>query len=522
MGGLGWEGLVSIVPSAAMGLAAMAILMLSVALAPGSGRAPGQRASGPPGRWHTRSQSGSGRAEAEAELARMRVNLLLALLATVALAAAGLAAVSRLLASPGPGLRFPMLELDGLAAVSILIVGFAATLVIWLSTSRLTSIRIAYGEYYALVLLGLAGSFAALEAENTVVLFLGLEVMGLSASVLVAIERGKEHAVEAALKAFLANALGSAVLLLGIAFLFGATGHFDYAGLQAAFAPEQRLALAGLALVFAGLAMKLALVPFHQWLPDVQEGASTSVAAYVSTCVLMTVVLAWLRFVLHALPDLSALLAPVFTALGVASIVIANLMALVQRNLKRMLGWLAIAQVGTWVLAFAVGSSAAYGALLFYLVAYGLVMLGAFGVVMTLKGGGRELERLEHFAGIAESRKGLAAIMTLFMLALAGVPGTVGFWARWHLLGALVAGGELVLAVVAALGSVVSLYVCMQVPVMMYMRETLDEEPSESATNELVVLMLCAGVVVGLGIWPDPEVASSGMGLLEFFRASVR
>jgi len=130
--------------------------------------------------------------------------------------------------------------------------------------------------------------------------------------------------------------------------------------------------------------------------------------------------------------------------LGVASIVIANLMALIQRNVKRMLGWLVIAQSGAWVLTFVVGGSVAYGALLFALISYGLVMLGAFGVVMTLKGGGRELERLEHFAGIAESRKGLAAMMTLFMLALAGVPGTVGFWARWHLVGALVAGGLII------------------------------------------------------------------------------
>jgi NADH-quinone oxidoreductase subunit N len=291
--------------------------------------------------------------------------------------------------------------------------------------------------------------------------------------------------------------------------------------LQSTFDPSQPLALAGLALLFGGFAMKLGLVPFHQWLPDFQEGASTSIAAYVSTCVIMSVILAWLRVILHALPDLGPLLAPVFSVLGVASIVIANLMALIQRNVKRMLGWLVIAQSGAWVLTFVVGGSVAYGALLFALISYGLVMLGAFGVVMTLKGGGRELERLEHFAGIAESRKGLAAMMTLFMLALAGVPGTVGFWARWHLVGALVAGGELVLAVVAVLGSVVSLYICMQVPVMMYMRETLEEEPSESSTNELGVLLLCAVVVIGLGIWPDPLIAIRGIGLLELLQASI-
>ncbi|HIF97237.1 MAG TPA: NADH-quinone oxidoreductase subunit N [Myxococcales bacterium] len=515
-----WASLVPIVPMAAVALGALVILGVSMffsGLPPESGRRL-RRSTGLPATGRT---SRRGEAGVEAELARMRVNLLLALVATVALAGAGAVAGTRLLTSPEPSARFPMLQLDALAAISILIVGLAAMLVIWLSTSRLTSIRIPYGEYYCLVLLGLAGSFVALQAENAMVLFLGLEVMGISASVLVAAERGKEHAIEAALKAFFANALASGMLLLGIAFLFGATGHFDYAGLKAALDPDQRLALAGLALLFAGFAMKLGLVPFHQWLPDVQEGASTSIAAYVSTCVVMTVILAWLRFILHALPDLGLLLAPVFSVLGVASIAIANLMALIQRNVKRMLGWLVIAQAGTWVLTFVVGGSVAYGALLFYLIAYALVMLGAFGVVMTLKGGGRELERLEHFAGIAQSRKGLAAIMTLFMLALAGVPGTVGFWARWHLVGALVGGGELALAVVAVLGSVISLYICMQVPVMMYMRETLEEEKSESSTNELVVLLLCAAVVIGLGIWPDPLISTRGVGLLELLQASV-
>ncbi len=509
-----WASLVVMAPAGSVALGAMSIIVLSLLLSPTTPL--GKRDAG-----DSRGPSVPA-PESAAELARMRVNLLLAAVATAALAGAGMFAVTRLMSSLQPSAALPMLGLDGLAALSILIVGLSATLVIWLSTSRLTSIRIPYGEYYALLLLGLAGAFVALQAESTIALFLGLELMGIATSILVAAERGKKHGVEAALKAFLANALASGVLLLGIAFLFGATGHFDYPGLRAGLDPRQGLGLVGLALVFAGLAMKLALVPFHQWLPDVQEGTSTSVAAFVSTCVVMTVTLAWLRLILHGLPDLAALLAPVFAALGVASIVIANLMALIQRNVKRMLGWLVIAQAGTWLLAFCIGSQVAYGAMLFYLVAYGLVMLGAFGVVMTLKGGGRELERLEHFAGIAESRKGLAAIMTLFMLALAGVPGTVGFWARWHLVGALVEGGEIVLAVVAVLGSVVSLYTCMQVPVMMYMRETLEEEATESATNELMVLLLCAGVVIGLGIWPDPQLPGFGMGLLEFFQVSVR
>ena len=516
------ESIAPIVPSASSALGAMLILFLAALFSSSVERGSGRR-----GSRETRHRSAEGLSrraaeEQDAELARMRINLLLAVVATAALALAGWVAVQQLGSAPVASPMFPMLGQDGLAAISILIVGGAATLVIWLSTSRLTSIRIPYGEYYALLLLGLAGGFAAMQAENTMVLFLGLEVMGVSASVLIAVERGKEHGLEAAFKAFLNNVVAAGILLFGIFFLYGATGHFDYAGIRETLDPEQRVALAGLALVFAGLAMKLALVPFHQWLPDVQEGASTSIGAYFSVCVIVTVVLSWLRFVLHALPETGSLLAPVFAALGVASIVVANAMGLMQRNVKRMFGWLVVAQVGTWMLLFTVGGPGAYGALLFYLLAYALVMVGSFGVLMTLKGGGRELERLEHFAGIAESRKGLAAIMTLFMLALAGAPGTVGFWARWHLVGALVAGGKMWLAVVAVLGSLVSFYICMRVPVMMYMRESPEEPPTESSTTELAVLLLCAGIILALGVWPDPLLSPGGMRLFEFLQFSAR
>ena len=515
------ETIAPIVPSASSALGAMAILFLAALFSPSAERG-GWRL----GRNRARHRPGAGpsrRAEAEqdAELARMRINLLLAAVATAALAVAASVAAVHFGSRSAPGSMFPMLGHDDLSLVSILIVGGAAALVIWLSTSRLTSIRVPYGEYYALVLLGLAGGFAALQAENTMVLFLGLEVMGVSASVLIAVERGKEHGLEAAFKAFLSNVVAAGILLFGIFFLFGATGHFDYAGLRGTLDPEQPIALAGLALVFAGLAMKLALAPFHQWLPDVLEGSSTSIGAYFSVCVVVTVVLSWLRFVLHALPEHGSLMAPAFAALGVASIAIGNAMGLAQRNVKRMLGWLVVAQVGTWMLLFAVGGPGAYGALLFYLLAYALVMVGSFGVLMTLKGGGREMERLEHFAGIAESRKGLAAIMTLFMLALAGAPGTVGFWARWQLVDALVAAGQLWLAVVALLGTVVSFYICMRVPVMMYMRESPEEQPTESSTTELAVLLLCAGVILGLGFWPDPVLPGGGMRLFEFLRLSA-
>jgi NADH-quinone oxidoreductase subunit N len=448
------------------------------------------------------------------------LRLLQAWMAALVLAAVVLVSLSQLLGDPSPPGE-SLLEFDSLAAISVLIVSVAALLVVGLSSGYRRLLHLGYGEFYFLILLSLAGGFAALGAEHLLVVFLGLELMGLATNVLVALDREKLHADEAGLKAYFAGILSSAIFLLGMAFLYGSTGSLAYADLGVTVDGGDSLALAGVALLFAGFAMKLGLVPFHQWLPDVQQAAPTPVAVYISTCVMTTVVLAWLRVLLYALPQLAELAHPFFGVLSVTSIVIANLMAMLQNNLKRMLGWLAIAHAGTWILAFTVTGQNAYGALLFYLIAHAFAMLGAFGVVMTLKGGGRELERLEHFAGIATSRKGLSVTMTLFMLALAGVPGTAGFWAKWHLLSAVVAGGELGLAVVTVLGSVVSLYTCMRVPVMMYMREKVEYEASESSRNELAILLVCVVVVIGLGIWPDPILPERAMTLLDFLQAAA-
>ncbi|MCS5636693.1 MAG: hypothetical protein NZ990_09265 [Myxococcota bacterium] len=200
-----FESIAPIVPSASSALGAMAILLLTALFSFSGEGGPGRRGARRTGHRPADGLSRRAGAEQDAELARMRINLLLAVVATAALALAGSVAALRLGSSSAPGAMFPMLGQDSLSAISILIVGAAATLLIWLSTSRLTSIRIPYGEYYALLLLGLAGGFAALQAENTMVLFLGLEVMGVSASVLIAVERGKEHGLEAAFKAFLSN-----------------------------------------------------------------------------------------------------------------------------------------------------------------------------------------------------------------------------------------------------------------------------------------------------------------------------
>ena len=452
-----------------------------------------------------------------------RGELLLTLLATGATLACAFGAVLAMMSgSVAPPSH--LFVFDSLAAVSTVLVSLSAAALFLLSSTYLSSYRLPQAEYHALILFSLAGSFLCFGAEHFLVLVLGLELATLPLVFLAGYDFERRTSNEAAQKIFFASAVSSAVLIFGVAFLYGSTGHLDFAGVQANLDPGRLTAVAGVALVFVGFAMKLGLVPFHQWLPDVQQGAPTSVSVYLAVCGISTLVLAWMRLMLHGLPGMEALLSPVFLALSVATLFFANLMALFQRNLKRMLGWLAVAQLGTFMLAFAASTPESYSALIFYLGVQAGGFIGAFGVVMTTAEGARERDRLEHFAGIARHRKTLAVAMTVFMLSLAGIPGTAGFWARWQLLSASVAAGDLGFVIVQNLASVLTLYVCMRVPVVMFMREEEFEikEAVLPSTVELGVLLACIAVAIGFGVWPDPELPPAfGGSLMDVLRSSV-
>lgn len=458
----------------------------------------------------------AGRARMESRGARRR-GLVLALAGTLALLTAVLSGLVHLFpgASTAAASVPAQLRMDGLAAASVVIVGVSGVLAIWLSSTYLMVLRLHAGEYFVLLLLSIAGAFVAVAAGHLLVLYVGLELMVLPAHVLAGFDRTRRRSNEAALKSFLLGAFGSALLLFGLALTFGATGHLDHASVRAGLADGGALGLMGIALVVAGVGVKAGIAPFHQWAPDVDEGAPTSVTAFVSVCVRGAALLVLLRVVVDVFPADDAVLRPVFAGLAIIGIAIGSLMAMVQRNVKRLIAWAGIAHTGTMLLAFVADDAAAYGAMLFYLIAVSVATLGALGMVLTLAGGGREVERLEDFAGIGKARPGLAALMTLFLIALAGLPVTAGFWAKLLLLRAVVDAGHVGLAIVALIGSVVALYAYMRVPAMMFMRDAPDQEIAEPSTSELAVLLLCAVVIVYLGVVPDPRLPGFAHGLLE-------
>lgn len=397
----------------------------------------------------------------------------------------------------------PMLQLDGFSSLVTAIVGMGALFCVGLSITYLRALHIDHGEYYALLLLATAGMFVMVSAVDLLAVFLGLELMSIPIYALAAFDRRKLRSNESGLKYFLIGAFASAILLYGMALLYGATGHTDFDGIRAGFDYGSPIAMAGLALVVVGFTFKVSAVPFHLWTPDVYEGAPTTVTAFMSVTVKASAFAILLRFLMLALPEADDRLDAVFAVLAALSMIVGNVMALIQTNVKRLLAYSSIAHAGYILIAFVAGTEEAHAAILFYLFVYVFMNVGAFGVMVALARGGQESERIDDFAGLARARPGLAALMTLFMLALAGIPGTGGFIAKFYVFAAAVNADLLPLAILGVLTSVVSVFYYLQLPVAMYMREPRDEEPADASSSEWLVLVVCAVLVLYLGFFPD-------------------
>jgi len=417
----------------------------------------------------------------------------------------------------------PMLRLDRFGAYATALIGVAAFLVCWLSLQYLAELRINHGEYYALILLSTAGMFLLVGATSLLALFLGLELMSIPLYVLAGFDRRNLRSNESAFKYFLVGSFASAVLLYGIALVYGVSGALDFEGIRKAFPPGNPLGTIGLGLLVVGFAFKVASVPFHQWAPDVYEGAPTSVTAFMAITVKVAGFAALLRLLIQAFGPVSASLTDLFWALAAATILVGNLMAVIQTNLKRLLAYSSIAHAGYLLIGFATGTVDGYGAVLFYLLVYVFTNLGAFAVLVALSEAGKDCDTFDDLAGVARQSPGLAALLTLFALSLAGIPGTAGFVAKFYLFKSAVASGQTVLAIIGVLGSVVSVYYYLRIPVQMYMAEAAAERPRRiAATGELLVLAACAIVVLFLGFFPSHAPGLfGGVRALEWARASV-
>jgi len=394
-----------------------------------------------------------------------------------------------------------------------LVLGVAAITVL-LSPSYLRANGMERGEYYALLLFSTVGMLGLVSSLELVSLFVALEIMSIALYGMAGLDRRRRESQESALKYFVTGAFASAFFLYGIALLYGATGSTSLVKIArsvSVLSPESLpLAVLGVALLLVGFGFKVASVPFHMWAPDVYEGAPTTVTGFMSAGVKAAAFGALLRVFDSALPALASQWQPLVGVLAIVSMVVGNLAALAQTSLKRMLAYSSIAHAGYLLTAFVAAPLVAGEAMLFYLVAYAAVNLGAFGALAALSRDGREPLAVRDLSGLADRRPALAAALTVFLVSLTGIPITAGFVGKFYLFGAAVSVGSMgiALALVGVVMSVVSAYYYLRVVVAMYMSEPEGEDTwGPVSPASAFALAVAAALTLLLGVWPAPLLA---------------
>lgn len=377
-------------------------------------------------------------------------------------------------------------------------------------------------EYYILLTLATAGSAVLVASNHLVSMFLGLEILSVSLYALIAYDRDRRIAIEAGIKYLVLAGASSAFLLFGMALIYAQSGTMSLPALAAAAAAGQlegAMPLTGLAMLIVGVGFKLALVPFHLWTPDVYQGASTPVTAFVATVSKGAMFALVLRFFTGLGLDNYPALAAVFSLLALASMLVGNLLALRQQNVKRILAYSSISHLGYIVVAFVAAGPWAVTAVTFYLVAYFVTSLGAFGVVSLLSGPDRDADSLDDFRGLAWRRPGVAALMTAMLLSLAGIPLTGGFVGKFYVLAAGMGAGLWALAAVLVVSSTIGLFYYLRIVAAMYRSPAAEAAPAAGGRSILAALALAAMLLtlLALGAWPSPLIA-----MIQTLATSVR
>lgn len=418
-----------------------------------------------------------------------------------------------------------MIAVDGfrLFANWLFLLGAALTIVI--SFPYVGKQRLQAGEFYTLVLLATVGMMFMGATRNLILLFLAIETMSVAAYVLTAYNRRDRKSAEAGLKYFILGAFSSAFLLYGIALVWGATGSVNITEIARVVETGggfTLLLLAGLALLTIGFAFKVAAVPFHMWTPDVYEGAPTPSTAFMAAAVKAASFVAMLRVFLVAFPALYESWYPIMWWLAALTMVVANLVALSQPNVKRMLAYSSVAHGGYLLVGLAAANEMASGGVLFYLLVYTLMNMGAFAILMIASDHGEDRLQVEDYAGFGWKQPFLGVLFTIFLLSLAGFPGTGGFMAKIFLLQGAVESHLWTLAIILALATVVSYYYYLRVAWFMWMRPSPSEETHAWVWAPIptrLALIAAAAALLYLGIFPSSLLelarnAAAGLGVM--------
>jgi NADH-quinone oxidoreductase subunit N len=371
------------------------------------------------------------------------------------------------------------------------------------------------GEFYTLALFSLLGQMVMISANNLLVVYMGLELMSLSLYALAALRRDTGRATEAAIKYFVLGALASGFLLYGMSMLYGGTGSLDLPDIAKAIATGQAnrtVMVFGVVFLVAGLAFKFGAVPFHMWVPDVYHGTPTAVTLLIAGAPKLAAFAIAFRLLAEGLIGVAADWQQMLTVLSVASLVVGNVVAIAQTNLKRMLAYSTIAQVGFVLLGLlsgvvggdARGAPEAYSASLFYVITYVLTTLGTFGLIQLMARAGFEAEEIADLRGLNRRSPWMALVALVLMFSLAGIPPTVGFYAKLAVLQSVVAAGMIWLAVLAVLASLVGAFYYLRVVKTIYFDEPADDAVLAPGAAARAAMGINGALVLALGLLPSP------------------
>ncbi len=416
-------------------------------------------------------------------------------------------------------LTFSNMFVDDLLADFLKLMLYLAVIVVVIySRDYLVARQLDKGEYYVLVLFATVGMMVMISAAHFLTIYLGLELLSLSLYALVAIDRDSPRATEAAMKYFVLGALASGLLLYGMSMVYGATGTLEIGGVAQALhlgVANKTVLVFGLVFIVSGVAFKLGAVPFHMWVPDVYQGAPTPITLLIASAPKLAAYAIAMRMLVYGLFELAEHWQSMLMILAVLSIALGNLAAIAQTNIKRMLAYSTISHMGFMLLALMSGvvgpdkhfALNAYSSAMYYAVAYVIMSLGAFGMILLLSRAGYEAEHLEDFRGLNQRSPWFAAVMMAIMFSMAGVPFFVGFFAKFSVLLAAVDAGHIAVAVFAVMFSLIGAFYYLRVVKLMYFDAPVDNAPIQASLDMRFLLSLNGAAVALFGVFPDTLIS---------------
>ena len=402
-----------------------------------------------------------------------------------------------------------MLATGGYASYFAIVFCIAGLLTVMLSRSYIAKEGIEHGEYYSLILFAMAGMMLMAAAADLITFFLGLETMSISFYVMAGFARKRITSNEAALKYFLLGAFATGFLLYGIALIYGSTGTTRLAGIMMGLQvySTKSLFLIGLALLMVGLAFKVAAVPFHMWVPDVYEGSPTTVSGFMSTGGKAAAFSAFLLIFSPALVSVMGSVREILAVLAALSMIVGNIIAISQNNIKRMLAYSSIAHAGYILTGIVAANAAGSNGVLFYLITYTVMNIGAFGVLSILETSDGGNLTFDDYTGLSSRRPMLAALMAMFMFSLSGIPPFGGFFGKYYVFAGAIEGGYTWLAIIGVLMSVVSVYYYLRLVVLMYFKDQISAADDVMPRLGITALVISAVAVLVFGIYPSSIVS---------------